>query len=84
MMARRIKGSSNWKKAKEKARRCSRYAAYVRRDFAHKTSHAIVGNESVEIIGIEDLKIKSMTARLSQRNLKTKNFCRTELMRRPV
>ncbi|WP_370852346.1 hypothetical protein [Parasutterella excrementihominis] len=29
MMARRIKGSSNWKKAKEKARRCNRYAVYT-------------------------------------------------------
>lgn len=74
MMARRIKGSSNWKKAKEKARRCSRYAAYVRRDFAHKTSHAIVGNESVEIIGIEDLKIKSMTARPEPKKFEDEEF----------
>ena len=74
MMARRIKGSSNWKKAKEKARRCSRYAAYVRRDFAHKTSHAIVGNESVEIIGIEDLKIKSMIARPEPKKFEDEEF----------
>ena len=74
MMARRIKGSSNWKKAKEKARCCSRYAAYVRRDFAHKTSHAIVGNESVEIIGIEDLKIKSMTARPEPKKFEDEEF----------
>lgn len=62
MMARRIKGSSNWKKAKAKAHQCSRYVAHVRRNFAHKTSHAIVGDKTVEIIGMEDLKIKSMTA----------------------
>lgn len=61
MMARRIRGSSNWKKAKAKTRLCNKYAAKVRRNFAHKTSHSIVGDKSIEIIGMEDLNIKSMT-----------------------
>ena len=35
---------------------------------------AIVGNESVEIIGIEDLKIKSMTARPEPKKFEDEEF----------
>ncbi len=62
MMARRIKGSSNWKKAKAKLHQCYRYSSCVRKDFAHQTSHVVVSDKTVEIIGMEDLKIKSMTS----------------------
>ena len=42
--ARRIKGSKNWVKAKRKVARYQRYGADVRRDVAHKTSHALAAD----------------------------------------
>ncbi|MCK9172461.1 MAG: transposase [Desulfuromonas thiophila] len=58
--ARRVKGSKRQKKALRRAARLQRYQADVRKDFAHKTSRALVDTD-VRLIVFEDLKIKNMT-----------------------
>jgi len=62
-MARRIKGSSNWHKARQRVANHQRYAADVRRDFAHQTSYRLVSDPRVKLIAVEALKLKNMTAR---------------------
>lgn len=59
--ARRAKGSKNWQKAKRKVARYQRYGADVRRDVAHKTSHALAQDERFKLYVFEALKIKSMS-----------------------
>lgn len=62
-MARRIKGSSGWKKAKDKVARSYQYSKNIRNDFAHKVSYELANLPSVRLIAFESLKIKSMTRR---------------------
>jgi putative transposase len=60
--ARRVKGSKRWIKAKRRVARYSRYGAEVRRDVAHKTSHALANNPQHKLFVFEALKVKNMTA----------------------
>ena len=60
--ARRVKGSKRWIKAKRRVARYSRYGADVRRDMAHKTSHALANNPQYKLFVFEALKVKNMTA----------------------
>jgi putative transposase len=59
--ARRTKGSKNWVKAKRKVARYQRYGADVRRDVAHKTSHALSVDPRYKLYVFEALKVKNMT-----------------------
>jgi putative transposase len=59
--ARRVKGSSNWVKAKRKVARYQRYGGDVRRDVAHKTSHALAVDPRYKLFVFEALKVKNMT-----------------------
>ena len=61
-VARRVKGSKRREKAKQRAARQQRYGKDVRRDFAHKVSHALANDPRVALIVWEDLKVKNMTA----------------------
>lgn len=58
-MARKVKGSSNWKKAKSRIQRIHAHIADARADFLHKASDAISKNHAM--IAIEDLKVRNMT-----------------------
>jgi putative transposase len=60
-MARQMKGSCNYRKNKQKVAKLKGYAANVRKDFAHKTSFALV-NSDAKVFVFEDLKLKNMTA----------------------
>ena len=59
--ARRTKGSKNWVKAKRRVARYQRYGADVRRDVAHKTSHALAMDPRYKLFVFEALKVKNMT-----------------------
>lgn len=61
--ARRTKGSKNWIKAKRKVARYQLYGADVRRDVAHKTSHALAADDRYKLFVFEALKIQNMTKR---------------------
>lgn len=61
-VAKRAKTSARREKAKRRAAVTQRYGKDVRRDFAHKTSHALVSNPRNVLIVFEDLKVKNMTA----------------------
>lgn len=58
-MARKVKGSSNWKKAKSRIQRIHARIADARADFLHKASNAISKNHAM--IAVEDLKVRNMT-----------------------
>jgi len=60
--SRRELGSNRWKKAKQRVATHSRYAADVRREFAHQTSHRLASETSAKLFVFEDLKVKNMTA----------------------
>lgn len=62
-MARRVKGSGGWRKAKYRVAESQRYAKNVRLDFTHKTSYTLVDadNSATRLIVFEDLRIQSMT-----------------------
>jgi putative transposase len=62
-MARRVKGSNGWRKAKYWAAQAQTYAKNVRLDFAHQTSYRLVDadNATTRLIVFEDLRVKSMT-----------------------
>ncbi|ANB02230.1 transposase [Ectothiorhodospira sp. BSL-9] len=62
-MARRAKGSSGWHKARKRVARTHTYANNVRKDFAHKVSHALVTAPGVRLVVMEDLKVASMSRR---------------------
>lgn len=62
IQARRKDGSNRKRKAKARVAAYSRYAADVRRDFAHKASCTIASNPQHRLFAIEDLKVKNMTA----------------------
>ncbi len=57
-MARKIKFSNNWKKAKAKVQKVHIGIANARKDFLHKTTTAISKNHA--LVCIEDLQVKSM------------------------
>jgi len=60
-MARQQLGSANRHKTRRRIARLKTYGAEVRRDFAHKASHALAAS-SAEVFVLEDLKLKNMTA----------------------
>lgn len=57
-MSRKVKFSSNWKRAKARVQRIQHQIASVRNDFLHQTSNSISKNHAM--IVIEDLKVKNM------------------------
>ncbi|QRM33367.1 RNA-guided endonuclease TnpB family protein [Microvirga sp. VF16] len=59
-MSRKIKHSSNWKKAKVKVQSIQARIARIRQDFLHQTSTQI--SKSHAIVCVEDLKVRNMTA----------------------
>jgi putative transposase len=61
--SRRQKGSTNQKKAYQKAARYQRYEKNVRHEYAHQTSHALVVNAAYDLYVFEELPIKQMTKR---------------------
>ena len=58
-MARKVKGSSNWKKAKSRIQRIHARIADARADFLHKASSTISKNHAM--VAVEDLKISNMS-----------------------
>ncbi len=59
-MARKVKFCSNWRKAKAKVSRLLRKIASLRNDMLHKSTTTI--SKSHAFVGMEDLRITSMTA----------------------
>jgi putative transposase len=59
MMARRVRRSQNWKKAKARVDGLHRKIANIRNDFLHKSTTAISKNHAVAVI--EDLKVRNMS-----------------------
>lgn len=59
--ARREQGSTRWVKAKRKVARYQRYGVDVRRDVAHKSSHALASDPRYKLYVFEALKVKNMT-----------------------
>jgi putative transposase len=58
-MARKVKGSANWKKLKVRVQRIHARIADARADFLHKASNTISKNHAM--IAVEDLKVRNMT-----------------------
>jgi len=58
-MSRKVKFSSNWKKARAKVQRVHARIANARKDFLHKASTTISQNHAM--IAIEDLQIRNMS-----------------------
>ena len=58
-MARKVKFSQNWKKAKAKVTQIHIDIANARKDYLHKASHAISQNHA--IVCVEDLQIRNMS-----------------------
>ncbi|MCE2679873.1 MAG: transposase [Burkholderiales bacterium] len=58
-MGRKVKFSSNWKKAKTRVQKIHERIANVRRDFLHKHSTAISQNHA--IVFVEDLQVRNMS-----------------------
>ena len=58
-MSRKVKFSSNWKRAKVRVQKIQNQIANVRNDFLHKTSHSISKNHA--LLCIEDLQISNMS-----------------------
>lgn len=59
-MARKVKGSANWCKARQKVQRVHTKIANARRDFLHKAS-AQISSAHARVI-VEDLAVKNMSA----------------------
>lgn len=58
-MSRKVKFSSNWKKAKARVQRIHTRIGSARRDYLHKTSTAISQNHAM--VCIEDLQVRNMS-----------------------
>jgi putative transposase len=58
-MSRKVKFSSNWRKARAKVQRIHTRIGHARRDFLHQTSHVISKNHAM--IVVEDLQVKNMS-----------------------
>jgi putative transposase len=59
-MARKVKGSCNWKKARAKVQRVHTDIANARKDFLHKASTQIANSNA--LVCIEDLEVRNMSA----------------------
>ena len=59
-MARKVKGSRNWHKAKGRVQRLHARIANVRQDFLHKASSKIA--QSHALVVVEDLQVKNLSA----------------------
>lgn len=76
-MSRKVKFSSNWKKAKVRVQRIHTRIGNVRRDFLHQASTILSNNHA--LIVVENLQVKSMsrsaagTAELPGRNVRQKS-----------
>ena len=76
-MSRKTKFSNNWKKAKARVQRIHSQIGNARRDFLHKTSHAISQNHAM--VCIEDLQVRNMsksaagTTEVPGRNVRAKS-----------
>jgi len=58
-MSRKVKGSSNWKKAKARVQRIHARIANARNDFLHKASNTISKNHAM--IAVENLQVRNMS-----------------------
>ncbi|GAB7528611.1 RNA-guided endonuclease TnpB family protein [Pseudomonas sp. 3A(2025)] len=58
-MSRKVKFSSNWKRAKSRVQKIHVQIANVRNDFLHKTSNSISKNHAM--LCVEDLQVKNMS-----------------------
>jgi len=58
-MARKVKFSNNWKKAKAKVQKIHAQIANARKDFLHKTTTTISQNHA--LVCIEDLQVRNMS-----------------------
>ena len=58
-MSRKVKFSSNWKKAKARVQKIHAHIGNARRDYLHKTSTAISQNHAM--VCIEDLQVRNMS-----------------------
>ena len=58
-MARKVKFSNNWKKAKAKVQKIHSQIANARKDFLHKTTTTISQNHA--LVCIEDLQVRNMS-----------------------
>ena len=58
-MSRKVKFSSNWKKAKARVQRIHSRIGNARRDFLHQISHTISQNHAM--VCIEDLRVRNMS-----------------------
>jgi len=58
-MSRKVKFSSNWKKARARVQKINSRIANVRKDFLHKTSTTLSKNHAM--IVLEDLKVSNMS-----------------------
>ena len=76
-MSRKVKFSSNWKKAKARVQKIHAHIGNARRDYLHKTSTAISQNHAM--VCIEDLQVRNMsksaagTADAPGRNVRAKS-----------
>lgn len=76
-MARKVKGSANWKRAKVRIQRIHARIANARADFLHKASNTISKNHAM--IAVEDLQVRNMsksakgTAEAPGRNVRAKS-----------
>ena len=60
-LAKKEKGSNRRNRVKRKIRKAYKKIANIRKDFCHKTSHAIVNKEDIKVIVLEDLKTSQMS-----------------------
>lgn len=58
-LSRKVKFSSNWKKAKARVQKIQHQIATARNDFLHKASHSL--SKSHALLCVEDLQIKNMS-----------------------
>ena len=63
-MSRKVKFSSNWRKAKAKVTKCHRDIANARKDYLHKTSTTIA--KANALVCIEDLQVGNMSKSASK------------------
>jgi|GEM_PF-108310 len=62
-LARKQKGSSNRRKCARRIACKHEYAANVRRNFAHQTSHQLASDDTFRIYALENLKVAAMVRR---------------------
>lgn len=60
-LKRQVLGSQNRNKTKAKISKTYEYGRNVRKDTAHKGTHAFVSNQKTRLFVLEDLKVKNMT-----------------------